>query len=90
MEKNVQDILANLPSKEILAQCPPEAVNAIEVLKDCVLSHELEKRMLVVALREEQDRKIAEQAAYYEKQLNELREIVYALQRKLNTNEKPA
>ncbi len=86
MEKNVQDILANLPSKEILAQCPPEAVNAIEVLKDCVLRHELEKRMLVVALREEQDRKIAEQAAYYEKQLNELREIVYALQRKLNTN----
>lgn len=86
MEKNVQDILANLPGKEIMAQWPPEAVNAIEALKACVLNNEFEKEMLVAVLKEGYEKKIAELTDLYDKQLNELKEAIYALQRKLNTN----
>ena len=88
MEQKVQDVLAKLSGKEMMAQWPLEAVNAIEVLKDCVLNDQLEKKMLFVALIE-QDKRIAELTATCEKQRNEikeLRESLYALQRKLNTN----
>lgn len=43
MEQKVQDILANLPGKEMMAQWPLKAVNAIEVLKNCVLNDQFEK-----------------------------------------------
>ena len=84
MEKKVKDILANFLGKVI--QCTPKVVNAIEALKDCVLNEQLGNKILVVPLRDEYGRKIAKLTAYYEKQLNELREVIYALQRKLNTN----
>ncbi len=67
MNKKIKDILAQLPDKESMAQWPPEAVNAVEALKACVLSEHLEKKEL-------------------EGQLQEIREAICDLQRKLNTD----
>lgn len=69
-----------------MAQWPPEAVNATEALKACVLDNQFEKEMLAAIQRKCYEKKIAEPTAFYEKQLHELKEAIYALQRKLNTN----
>ena len=67
MNKKIEDILAKLPDKEMMAQWPQAAVNAVEALKTCVLSEQLEKKVL-------------------KKQLYDIRDAIYALQCKLNTN----
>ncbi len=68
MENKVDDILAKLPDKEIMAQWPLAAVKAIESLKACVLREQLESKRQIVGLREE-----------YEMQLHELRAEIYNL-----------
>ena len=73
MDNKIEEILANIPGKEIMAQWPPLAVNVIEALKTCVLSEQREKESLVSALRVE-----------YENKLQELRDEISDLTCKLN------
>ncbi len=70
MEKKIDNVLATLPGREILALWPLDAVRAIESLKASLLREQLEKELLIGDLRQE-----------YEMQIHELKVENKALRR---------
>lgn len=87
MENKVEGILDTHSGKEFMAKQHLEAVNAIEeVLKAYVLSDKLEKKLLILTLRDGYEKKAEDLTASYAKMFHEFREEMYAIQLKLNTN----